>query len=165
MARVINIVNSILQTLLSESGICPSDPSEEELVDAVELRKLIESFISSDVDQEETLDFLDEYCDIAYEEEEEDEEEESLSLGWQQEIEINRETFSLTNMKRILAFYDSCKKKKFERTRNRYPKVVNSAYITRFRKYVAQQGTEIYALCKAMQEFEFCSENVFLQPV
>jgi hypothetical protein len=73
----------------------------------------------------------------------------SNSTGSSQEwgiLKIGGEEFTIDQMKNIVEFYDNKKSKKFERTQQRYPRVSDSKCISRFREYLASNGTRVSKL-------------------
>jgi len=142
MERAVNAVNYLLQKLISEYGIIPTLATDCDITIANDLQKYLMASLTGTVEESETLDFIDgEFCEIDYPEGTVDDEEEmESSPEWEQDFVIGREFFSLEYMKRVLAFFDSRKTRKFERTQAKFQKVSHSSYISRFRLYVSQQG-------------------------
>jgi hypothetical protein len=62
------------------------------------------------------------------------------SQEWENCI-VDKELFTLTQIKNILNYYDSIKSQKFEKTLKRYKRVKHPSYIQRFREYLQSNGT------------------------
>jgi hypothetical protein len=78
---------------------------------------------------------------------------------------IDRNIFTYNQIKKIIEFYDNCKVNKFKQTQRRYPRITDPSYISRFRRYLEQNGTEVEKFSK-IEEYTFQkflnARNVFV---
>jgi hypothetical protein len=138
-------------------------PEEHERVVAAQIFELIEDLgkTDSDLETETSLELdveghIDIYCNLEDSSDPDEEYSQESTQEWES-LEIDKITFTFSTIRSIINFYDNCKSNKFDQTRRRYPNVKLSNYITRFRKYLEENGTSF----EKFQRVEIFTFNQF----
>ena len=107
---------------------------------------------ATDLDTEVTLD-IDEYCDDGDDDDEDDEvlENSQSSQEWEDD-EIERNQFTASYMRKVVAVFDQKENGGWKAVKNRFRRVKHPYYLDRFRKYLAQNGTKMEKL-KEIEDF------------
>ncbi|CAF4778275.1 unnamed protein product [Rotaria socialis] len=134
-----------------------SKTSADEIAASQQLFDVLKSFKDSyfnELNVYETLDFDDEYDEIAEEEESTDEEDESIDdmddFEENQQMHIYNQ-FTLEEMEDIIEWVDQHPNYKFTTIKHRFQKVKFPNYISRFREYIKENGTRLEKLDKIKQ--------------
>jgi len=154
MTQIIAVTRLILEKLILKynSTNLPDIPTKGDRLLADKLFERYEAlFYCDNYNTEETLDFdNDRFLEFDDEDQMYDDydhsqnysEESQSSQEWQLLQMDNGECFELDFINKVLNYYDSVKEQKFQKTKNRYPKVKHCEYIRRFRQYSIENGTK-----------------------
>ncbi|CAF4898172.1 unnamed protein product [Rotaria sp. Silwood1] len=156
--NLLNVAKHLLHLAQTECGSENSATTSDEIFLAERLFEVLKSFKDSyfsELYTYDSLDFDDEWDEMTNEEESDDDNDD-YDENQHSDIE-NR--FTLEEMENIIEWVDQHPNAKIATISNRFKKVKYMYYITRFRKYIEDNGTRLEKL-KQIKEFMF---NEFYQ--
>ena len=148
--KLLNVAKYLLHLAQSEYGSGNSATTADEIFVAERLFEVLKSFKDSYFNElytYDTLEFDDEYDEIT--DEENDNEDDDYNENDQPDLKNH---FTLEEMEMIIEWIDQHPNARFSTISNRFRKIKSMNYITRFREYIANNGTK-YEKLKQIKEF------------